>query len=240
MFAAGMAATGVVHQLGWLVTSPVPLTDGGGASMAARRAQSTNNLKQITLGFDQGLGADGAFPPGVTLGQYGEMLHGWQALILPFCERADIYNRIDLRRPWDDPANAWALRQELWLYLNPAVPERQDAAGWALSHYEGNVRVLGSTSRLRTEDVIDGTSNTILAGEVAGGFQPWGQPGHWRDPAAGLNRSTTRGFGSPFRGGANVAMMDGSVRFLKDTISPSVLRALGTPEGGERIGPDAY
>jgi prepilin-type N-terminal cleavage/methylation domain-containing protein/prepilin-type processing-associated H-X9-DG protein len=41
-------------------------------------------------------------------------------------------------------------------------------------------------------------------------------------------------------GGANVLLGDGSVRFLKDTTSLLVLRALVTPAGGEVISADSY
>ncbi len=47
-------------------------------------------------------------------------------------------------------------------------------------------------------------------------------------------------WGSGHPGGANVALADGSVRFLKETVSPEVLRALGTRAGREVISADAF
>ena len=47
-------------------------------------------------------------------------------------------------------------------------------------------------------------------------------------------------FGSQHPGGANFAMADGSVRFLKDTTAMAVLRALGTRAGGEVVSADSY
>jgi prepilin-type processing-associated H-X9-DG protein len=47
-------------------------------------------------------------------------------------------------------------------------------------------------------------------------------------------------FGSQHAGGANFAMVDGSVRFLKEAIAPSVLRALGTRAGSEVLSADSY
>ena len=47
-------------------------------------------------------------------------------------------------------------------------------------------------------------------------------------------------FGSLHPGGANFAMVDGSVRFLKDSISMTVFHALGTRAGGEVTSADSY
>ena len=47
-------------------------------------------------------------------------------------------------------------------------------------------------------------------------------------------------FGSLHPGGANFAMVDGSVRFLKSSIAQPVYHALGTRAGGEVTSADAY
>ena len=239
MFTAGMAATGVVHQVGWIVNSPEPIISGGGASKAARRAQSVNNLKQTGLALHNFHNAQGAFPPGLTLDDFGVPLHGWQALIAPFSEfpKAD---RIDLSRPWDDPVNLLVFREEVNQYLIPGVTATRAASGLALSHFEGNRRVLGGTRRLRMSAVTDGTQFTVLAGEVAGGYRPWGQPGTGRDPADGINRAADRGFGGPFSGGANLLMIDGTVRFVKDSVAPRILNAIATPAGDEVVSDDNF
>ena len=41
-------------------------------------------------------------------------------------------------------------------------------------------------------------------------------------------------------GGANILMGDGSVRFLKESINPTILRGLVTYRGREVIGADSY
>ena len=35
-------------------------------------------------------------------------------------------------------------------------------------------------------------------------------------------------------------MTDGSVRFVKDTVSPEIFWAIGTRKGGETVSADAY
>lgn len=47
-------------------------------------------------------------------------------------------------------------------------------------------------------------------------------------------------WGSQHPGGANFAMADGSVRFLKNTTDAAVLWALGTRSGGEVVSADSY
>lgn len=41
----------------------------------------------------------------------------------------------------------------------------------------------------------------------------------------------------PGSGGALFAMADGSVRFVSERVSPTVLKALATPDGGEAVDP---
>lgn len=240
MFTAGLAAAGVAHQVGWMVAAPRRLLLDYPSNLV-RRIESANNLKRIGLGaIEYGRPRDLISPPGASATDRGEILHSWQALILPWIDRQAVADRIDLDRPWDDPSNAAALHEVLPAYQIPGVEPERDALGLGLSHYEGNARVVGRFQGLRLLDVPDGLSATILAGESAGGYRPWGEPGHWRDPADGINRDPDKGLGGPLPGGANVLMLDGSVKFLRNRIDPSVLKALSTPDGGESIHPDAY
>jgi prepilin-type processing-associated H-X9-DG protein len=48
MFSAGIAATGIAHQTGWLVRSPQPLTKYGGRSReVANRVKCASNMRQL-------------------------------------------------------------------------------------------------------------------------------------------------------------------------------------------------
>jgi prepilin-type processing-associated H-X9-DG protein len=232
MFVAGIGAVGVTHQVGWLLRSEEPFLESSFRTAVAW-IQSQNNLKQIGLAAHSYHDADKHLPPGGTFDEQGRGMHGWQTFLLPYVEQENVFKQVDLKLPWDHPNNSNAMRTQVPVYQNPYQHERESAAGYALSFYTGNVRVLGGGPPLDLRQITDGTSNTLLAGEAADHFLPWGYPRNWRDPARGINTSPD-GFGSPAReGGANFVFADGSTRFLTNQTSPAVLKALSTPNGGE-------
>src|SRR6516225_11385622 len=67
-----------------------------------------------------------SLPPGMTLNQQGKMLHGWQTYLLPFLEESNLYRRLNLESPWDDPVNAPAMREQVRVYLSQLLAEEQD------------------------------------------------------------------------------------------------------------------
>ena len=182
-----------------------------------------------------------SFPPGGTFDRTGRPLQSWQTLILPYMEeQADLYNRIDLSTPWNDAHNTAAFQTAIQTYLRPGIDFKKNQAGYALSHYAASVDLLsGDQRRAPLADVADGTATTVLAGEALGDFKPWGDPTNWRDPRLGINRSP-QGFGSVSPGGASFLFVDGSVRFIMNSVDPQVLKALSTPAGREKIGLDQY
>jgi prepilin-type processing-associated H-X9-DG protein len=130
-----------------------------------------------------------------------------------------------------------------------------------------------STSKPPTiASVTDGSSNTIMAGEVipsaaadsnfwyfngayAGTTVPLGWNantypaaapnclGQWQNSTApnGCRFSAAaKGFVSMHPGGANFLLGDGSVRFLKNSISLFTYCALGSKAGGEVVSADSY
>ena len=94
-----------------------------GSREAARRTQCRNNLKQIALALHNYESHYHALPPAYTIDAEGKPLHSWRTLILPWIEQVNLYNSIDLSKPWDDPANAEALNtvpQVCLLYTSPS------------------------------------------------------------------------------------------------------------------------
>jgi prepilin-type processing-associated H-X9-DG protein len=129
---------------------------------------------------------------------------------------------------WYDPRNSAYFKGVVPSFLNPEIRELRSREGYALSHYAGNLHVLGR-NRQGIQPGLGDASNTILAGEVVEGFKPWGDPTNLRDPGLGINK-VHGGFGGPSGSGAQVLFLDGSVRFLKDTTPRTVLRNLGDPQ----------
>jgi hypothetical protein len=241
LFASGIALVGIVHQTGWLLTSPQPYyvrTIPWGFER-----YSPNNLKQIALAMQNYNDTyAGKGPAGGTFTTQGEMLHSWETYCLIFIgystsDSAFSTSGIDFKLPWNHPLNRKYFQSILPVFTNSllSTPAVLDEQGFGLSHYAANIHVLGPNKPLCFTDITDGTANTFLVGEVNAGFKPWGHPVNWRDPAKGINRSP-QGFGGPSSsGGAYFSMADGSVRFVSERIDPKALQALSTPAGGEAI-----
>jgi prepilin-type processing-associated H-X9-DG protein len=113
--------------------------------------------------------------------------------------------------------------------------------------------VFGYDRRTMLKEIKDGLENTLLILESARDNGPWAQGGpatvRGLDPADQPYLGTGQPFGGTHfaenslfgRGksiGCNVAMADGSVRFLHETTPPHILEALVTIAGGEEIGDD--
>jgi hypothetical protein len=115
--------------------------------------------------------------------------------------------------------------QEHLVYRSPDVREQYTTNGFSVTHYMANPAFLHLNSGLTFQDATNGTAHAWLAGEVAGGYQPWGYPFNWRELTAPLNAAPSS-FGRPTGDGAHFVMADASVQFLLNDVDTVLLETL--------------
>jgi hypothetical protein len=100
--------------------------------------------------------------------------------------------------------------------------------------------VFGYERTTRLEDITDGTGSTMMVVETSDLQGAWTAGGaatvRGLDPARVPYIGRGHQFGGNHRGGTLVLLADGSVRFVRETVHPSVFEGLATIAGGEQIG----
>jgi hypothetical protein len=249
-FIGEMSGVGGVATVGILTALLLPAVQQ--ARMAARRAQSKNNLKQIGLALHNYHDTFRFFPSGTIENEdlKADERLSWIVSVLPFIEQASLFDVIDQEKGWKDDDNADWTAIAIPTLINPQVAD----SSTGVTHYVGiagvgkdaatlpvtdkRAGVFGYNRKLRIRDITDGTSNTMGVAEASKQYGSWGAGGK------STIRSLTKkpyingpdGIGSPFPGGMNAMFMDGSVRFVSENIDPSVMESLSTIRGGETVG----
>ena len=99
--------------------------------------------------------------------------------------------------------------------------------------------VFGFDRQTSVADIKDGLASTMMLAETADGIGPWIAGGETTVRGLDLDRrpyiGRGRQFGGLHPGGAMIAFADGSVRFLRESIDPTVFEALSTAAGGEAV-----
>ncbi|REK07469.1 MAG: DUF1559 domain-containing protein [Planctomycetota bacterium] len=216
-----------VGAVGLAVVMPTLQT----AREAARRAQSTNNLRQIGLAMHNHHDAFKRFPPPAIRSKDNKPLLSWRVKILPFVEEMELYKEFHLDEPWDSEHNKKLIERMPDLYASPNVPD------------EGRTVYLGIAGAgtffdpklkdgLSIRQMIDGTSKTAIVVEAdPERAVEWIKPDDWDydpdNPMAGLGHLRPGGF--------NALFADGSVHFISNAVDPAVLRALFSYAGREVV-----
>jgi prepilin-type N-terminal cleavage/methylation domain-containing protein len=219
----------VVAIIAVLIALLLPAVRSGGGP-AARRAQCTNNLKQIAVAMHLYEEAHKALPPAYTVDAQGRPLHSWRTLILPYLERQEaLYRTIDLSKPWDDPANTKALGRSLPVYRCPEARGAQNNTTYLAIVASNGCLIAGEPRRLA--DITDAHKSTLMvieAGEE--NAVPWMAP-------VDADASLVIGLGEKTKlhhaGGTNACFVNGGVRFLKTSTAAPVRRALISIAGGD-------
>ncbi len=230
-FISGISMVGLIHQAIWLSTSKEPRFQ---ETLGEHGFGTRNELKQIGLALHNYHDIHRSFPIGGTFSKSGEGMKSWESSLQGLLGYT-FSGEYDENLPWNHTKNQELFQCVLPIFINSELNDAPltDSDGYGLSHYAANSHVMGGNKSLKISDISDGTSNTLLIGEVNANFMPWGHPFNYRDPAIGINKSP-HGFGGPtHRKGAMFVMGDGRVVTISDDIDPAALRALSTPNGGE-------
>jgi len=201
-----------------------------------RRIQCWNNLKPIMLGLRNYAEKYDVFPPAYTVDAAGKPMHSWRTLILPYVEQEELYKSIDLTKPWNDPVNSTAFKTQLNVYLCPSMGNFNNETTYR-AMVGPNACFLPTKPR-RLDEITDPHESTVAVIEG-----PVDQPVPWMAPIdadESLFQSLTTTPGSRHPGGANVGMVDGSVKFLKATCPADVRHALSTIAGKDVPRADQY
>jgi prepilin-type processing-associated H-X9-DG protein len=197
----------------------------------ARRMQCGNNLKQIALALQNYHDVYNSFPPAYTVDANGKPLHSWRTLILPFNEQKALYDKIDLSKPWDDPANREANKARVPSYDCPSTEYPTGHTAY-LAVVAPNGCFNGSEARTIAE-ITDATASTLLVIEVdAEHAVPWMSP---QDASEQLILSLGKAERRPHPSGFQAAFVDGHVQLLLGDISAATLRALISINGNDVV-----
>jgi prepilin-type processing-associated H-X9-DG protein len=201
----------------------------GRSREAARRSACKNNLKQIGLALHNYHDDYDAFPPAYTVDADGNRLHSWRTLILPYLDQKPLYERIDLSKPWDDPANEEALKTRIDPYCCPNAESPENHTSY-LAVVSPNSCLQPNLPR-KFSEITDGADNTLMVIEVAESQEvPWMAP-------LDANESMLLGYSSESKlhhtGGGHALFADGSVQFISVDTPAAERQALISIAGGD-------
>ncbi|HQU45062.1 MAG TPA: DUF1559 domain-containing protein [Pirellulales bacterium] len=202
------------------------------AREAARRAQSTNNLKQIGLAMHNFHDVYNHLPPRAVF-KNGKPLLSWRVAILPFVEQQALYNQFHLDEPWDSDHNRALIEKMPPVYVNPKLDARLSQAGQTNYVAPTGANTLFDGERGASfKDITDGTSNTLMAVEAnADRAVIWTKPDDLEvDPDRPL-----QGLGQFQRGFFMALFADGSVRPIQTTIDLKTLANLFNRHDGQAV-----
>ena len=259
----------VIAIIGILVGLLLPAVQA--AREAARRCQCSNNISQLILAVHNHEFSFERFPPG-TINPTGPIRNepigqhiSWVVQILPHMEQRAVFTGTNQALGAYAVENAHARSQKISVLHCPSqnfgLVDNVAPTAYAGCHHDveapidsNNNGVFFLNSRIRFDDIEDGSSNTIFIGEVAdpdplgwisGTRATLRNTGSIQGKSSGRNgaRPIQReedvllvgGFSSFHTGGANFAFGDGSIRFLSQNIDPVLFQKLGNRHDGQML-----
>ena len=201
---------------------------------ASRRNDCLAHLRDLAIAIQNYTDENGHLPPAYTVDAEGNRLHSWRTLLLPYMEEKPLYDKIDLTKPWDDPANAEAREQSIPPLMCASAPFEGEhlTSTTYLAVVGPDCAFSGSVPRTLAE-IKDGTRTTMTVIDA-----PYSRAVHWMSPhdisvEEVLALSPESEFSHP--GDFHAAFLDGHVKALPQDIDRETLRGILTIAGGEEI-----
>ncbi len=215
--------------LGLLILLLLPATPS--AREAAKRMQCSNNLKNIGLALLNDEQNRGAWIPLTTSLDSGPPV-SWRVEVLPYLEHKPLYDQYDRAGAWNSEPNVQYASKKIGVFVCPSNPTPADLNGRFFTAYarpSGELVTSAGPGKIDLSNVS--RSNTLAVVEACGQNIIWTEP---RDTAVnastvGINLpgkvlGTSDGAVSSYHtSGAQVAMLDGTVRFLSSSVDRKVL-----------------
>lgn len=188
----------VIAIIGVLVALLLPAVQA--AREAARRTHCGNNLSQLIIAVHNYEMASGLYPPG-TLDAKGPIVnapigyhHNWLIQILPYMEERNTWQAIDKTVSVYHPKNAAPAATPLRILRCPSTRAPNGLhSDYAAVHHDAEKPIDAKdngvfflNSRVRYDDVTDGSSHTIFLGEKLS--DGWDQ--FWMSGTRGTLRNT--------------------------------------------------
>jgi len=263
----------VIAIIGVLVGLLLPAVQA--AREAARRCSCSNNLMQVNLACHNFEFSHEHLPSG-SISESGPIVNepvgqhvGYLVQLLPYIEQQGVADQFDIELGTYDPANAPPRALAISSFLCPSFPHSHtDESQLGLTNYAGchhhveapideeNTGLLFLNSRVRYGDIYDGSSHTILIGEMLPSLRSLGWASGTRASLRNtsvisdmrvwnsereilddeIDKAFVGAFGSAHQGGANFGFADGSVRFLTQNIDPELYSNFGNRSDGAMMG----
>jgi hypothetical protein len=192
---------------------------------AASRVSDQNNLKQISIAMHSYHDFNGRLPP-------AEGNLSWRVHLLPYIEQDVLYRQFNRNLPWDSPTNRQLANTKVVTYISKGDMEAAPETHYRVFVGPHTLYEPGEPP-LSFAGVKDGTANTIFAVEATDTV-PWPQPKELEYNRNGPLPS----LGLEGRKGFNVALLDGSVRFVTDKTSADAIRGGIDPKDNKLFMPE--
>jgi hypothetical protein len=193
------------------------------APQSPRRAQCMNRLHQIGIALQSYESVHHCFPPAFTVDAAGKPLHSWRTLILPFLNHKDLYDKIDLSKPWNDPVNKAAGETPLSDYSCPASDVPRNYTQYLAVVAPGSC--FQPNQPRKRSDILDNPELTLMIVEVDSEHAvPWMSPADASEPIVLNLRSAAK---LPHPAGIIALFASGRIRLLSaEDIKDETLKAM--------------